>query len=152
MSIFNTPITWDAFFMSLAWVYASKSKDNSTKVGCVIIGPDNEQRSAGYNGMPRGVNDDDVTRYERPRKYRYFEHAERNAIYNAARVGIPLKGCRLYITMMCCSDCARGVIQAGIIEVVVPTLKVPDRWAEDVGVARAMLLEAGVEVRGLDNV
>ena len=76
----------DDRFMNLAYV-AEWSKDRSTKVGCVVIGPDREVRSMGYNGFPRGINDEIERRHARPDKY--TEHAERNAIYNAARVGVP---------------------------------------------------------------
>jgi dCMP deaminase len=115
-------MTWDEFFMNIAGVYATKSKDPSTKVGAVIVGPDREQRAGGFNGFCRGVVDDPKRfpeRHARPEKYSWFEHAERNAIYNAARVGTPTKGCTLYIKGgPPCADCARGVIQSGIIEVV----------------------------------
>lgn len=81
-----------------------------------------EQRSAGYNGFPRNVNDTIEYRHDRPLKYEFTEHAERNAIYNAARVGVPLSGCTLYLNWwpLPCADCARAVIQSGITSVVGP--------------------------------
>ena len=78
---------WDIRFMNLAKMIATWSKDTSTKVGCVIIGPDKEIRSTGYNGFPRGVDDTIAKRKERPAKYKFTEHAERNAIYNASLFG-----------------------------------------------------------------
>lgn len=111
-------MTFDELFMNVAHTVAQKSKDPSTKVGCIIVGPDNEPRSFGWNGMSRGVFDL-PERLERPEKYSWIIHAERNAIANAARVGIPLKGCKMYTTHMCCLNCADDVIQAGIIEVIV---------------------------------
>lgn len=115
---------WDLFYIHLAQQWADKSKDRSTSVGAIIVGPDMEQRSAGYNGFPRGVNDDIDCRHDRPVKYDFTEHAERNAIYNAARVGIPLKGCTMYLNWWPtpCADCARAVIQSGIIAVVGPNI------------------------------
>src|SRR5678816_3286831 len=95
---------WDIRFLREAARIATWSKDRSTKVGCVIVGPSREIRSTGYNGFPRGVNDDVDERHARPMKYAYCEHAERNAIYNAARVGIPLEGCTLY----CAADKLTG--------------------------------------------
>jgi dCMP deaminase len=141
---------WDKYFMKMADHAASLSKDESTKLGCVIVGPDHEVRSMGFNSFPRGVNDDVPERQQRPLKYKWFEHAERNAVYNAARVGIPLKGCVLYCAWPPCTDCARAIIQSGIVEVVVLTLEVPERWCEDVGVSLQMLGEAGVVIREVE--
>jgi dCMP deaminase len=85
----------------------------------LIIGPDHEIRTTGYNSFPRGIDDSVAERYERPEKYFWIEHAERNAIYSAARVGIPLNGCTLYLNWMPCMDCARAIIQSGIKRLVV---------------------------------
>lgn len=111
-------LDWDTYFMSLAYLVAMKSKDPRTRVGAVIVGPDNEIRSTGYNSFPRGMKDDLAERRASPAKHLFFEHAERNAIYNAARVGTPLKDCRIYLPFMSCSDCARGIVQAGLREVI----------------------------------
>ena len=79
-------MNWDTLFMSMVYLVAMKSKDDSTHLGAVIVSQDNEIRSFGYNGLARGINDDVVERQERPEKYFWFEHAERNAIYNAGRM------------------------------------------------------------------
>ena len=142
---------WDKKFLKMALDIASWSKDTSTKVGAVITGPDREIRSTGYNGMPRLVNDNKLERYDRPQKYMWFEHAERNAIYNAARMGTPLAGCTLYITSFPlkfppCADCARGIIQAGIIRVVQePPVGDASRWKESTDCTMAMFFEAGIQ-------
>jgi dCMP deaminase len=83
-------------------------------VGAIILGSQSEPLSWGYNGFPRGADDDKAERHERPLKYTWTEHAERNAIYNAARVGARLLGSSMYVTMAPCVDCARAIIQAGI--------------------------------------
>lgn len=111
-------MTFDELFMNVAHTVAQKSKDQSTKVGCVIVGPDNEPRSFGWNGFARGV-DDLPERMERPAKYEWTVHGESNAIANAARVGIPTKGCKAYVTHFPCKSCADMLIQAGINCVVV---------------------------------
>ena len=80
--------SWDEYFLTLCDAVALKSKDRSTKLGCVIVGVGHEVRSTGYNGFPRGVNDNVDARHQRPEKYKWTEHAERNAIYNAARCGV----------------------------------------------------------------
>jgi len=146
--------SWDEFFIGLAKYVERKSKDRTTKVGCVIVGPDNEVRSIGYNGFPRGVNDDITGRHERPAKYLWTEHSERNALYNCARVGIPTKGCKIYQGFIPCADCARGIIQSGINEVIVDgddwDSKVESwkqRWKEHTDCSIEMLGEAGVKVR-----
>ena len=97
-----------------------------------------------------GLDDSRPERQERPKKYFYFEHAERNAIYNAARRGIPLKGSTIYLTSgLPCSDCARAIINAGIKTVLCKqecTTKNKEKWVESQKIALEMLTECGVEV------
>ncbi|MBW2736841.1 MAG: dCMP deaminase family protein [Deltaproteobacteria bacterium] len=139
--------SWDDNFLAISHVVAKRSKDTSTQLGAVIVGPDHEIRSTGYNCFPRGIDDDVEARYERPEKYKWIEHAERNAIYNAARMGTPLKGCTVFVPWIPCTDCARAIIQVGMVEVVVEDIQVPDRWREDFHRSLTMLEEAGVCVR-----
>ena len=87
---------WDQRFMELALHVATWSKDRSTKVGCVIVGQYNEIKAVGYNGFVRGSDDSVDARHERPAKYDWTEHAERNAIYQAARCGVSLNGAKMY--------------------------------------------------------
>ena len=108
--------SWDDYFMTLAYFVASRSKDARTHMGAVIVGPRKEVRSTGYNSFPRGLNDSVPERQERGEKQFWFEHAERNAIYNA---NVPLDGCVMYTPGIPCMDCARGIVQKGIKEVVV---------------------------------
>lgn len=142
---------WDGFFMSIARACAAWSKDTSTKVGAVVVGPERQIISTGYNGMPRGVNDEVPARLERPLKYKYFVHGEANAVYNAARHGIATRSCILYVTLVPCANCAQAIIQAGIREVVVAKEgwfpKEYERWQEDWDAACAMLQEAHVILR-----
>ena len=112
---------WDDYFMKMADLVASKSKDRSGKCGCVVVGNGNTVLSTGYNGFPRGVNDDDEALHQRPTKYIWTSHDAQNAVFNAARNGIKLLGSRLYTNAHPCHDCARAVLQAGIIEVIIPT-------------------------------
>lgn len=145
-------MNWDQYFAEMCRTVASKSKDRSTKVGCVVVGPDHEIRSTGFNGFPRGVDDSREDWHQRPLKYRVTEHSERNAIYNAARCGIVLNRCTLYVPWHPCADCARGIIQSGISEVVMdPTYTVDpalaERWREDHEIAVMLLQETHVLVR-----
>ena len=95
-----------------------------------------------------GADDDtDQRRYERPQKYFWTEHAERNAIYKAARLGISLRNNKMYFTSFPCADCLRAIIQAGIKKLFTEK---PDfnheRWGESWVEALIMLKECGVEV------
>ncbi|HOY47735.1 MAG TPA: dCMP deaminase family protein [Alphaproteobacteria bacterium] len=142
---------WNNRFMDLARNISTWSKDDSTKVGCVIIGPDKEIRSTGYNGLPRGVDDSNPERKERPVKYSFFEHAERNAIYNATLFGTSLRDCSIYVTVAPCADCARAIIQSGIKEVFfcVPNPKDEKSklagWRDSIKYSLEMFDEAGVK-------
>ena len=139
---------WDGRFLGLAAHIAGWSKDPSTQVGCVIVGPDREVRSTGFNGLPRGIADTRERLEDRELKYPLICHAEENAIMHAARIGISLKGCTVYVTWPPCTRCARSLIQAGVSEAVYPTsAKVPERWAGDFTLAKDMLAEAGVTLR-----
>lgn len=139
---------WDEHWLKVAEVIAESSKDQSTKVGCVIVGGDNEVRSTGYNGLPRGADDDVPERSIRPEKLLWYEHAERNAVFNAARIGIPLSGSTCYSTLCPCMDCARGVIQSGIKRVVCPRpdLEKYSLWADQFKKAEILYNECQVRL------
>jgi dCMP deaminase len=138
---------WARRYLELAALVATWSKDTSTKVGCVVVGPDREIRSTGYNGLPRGCDDRVKERHERPLKYKWTEHAERNSIYNASRFGASLKGCAIYCTHPPCSDCARAIAQAGIsVACFVNQGDLVERWAEDLAVAKEILRDSSVSV------
>ena len=107
---------WDQYFMTMAYLASSRSPDESTHAGSVIVTPDNAIISTGYNGPVRGEED---APQERPEKYFYIEHSERNAIYNAARHGTKVDGCTLYVNFLPCADCARAIVQSGIKEVII---------------------------------
>jgi dCMP deaminase len=140
-------VNWDQRFMELACYISQWSKDRHTKVGCVIVGVENEILSIGYNNFPRGINDDVAERHERPEKYSWIEHAERNAIYNAARIGISLKGSKMYLPWFPCMDCARAIVQSGVSELIAIE---PDfehtRWGTDFKQALLLFTEAGVKL------
>ena len=139
-------LSWDEFYLSVADTIASRSKDPNTQVGAVIV-RDRAILSMGYNGMPRSVNDDIEARYERPIKYHWFEHGERNALYNAARLGVSTLGATMYTQGLPCADCARGVIQAGLSRLVVRWDEGEgEQWAVSCAIGRQMLEEAGVGI------
>ncbi len=131
---------------------SSRSKDPNTQIGCIIAGPDHNIRSTGYNSFPRGVRDDIPERYERPEKYMWIEHGDRNAIYAAARVGTPLEGCTMYLPGLPCMDCGRAIIQVGIVEVVydidyqVEWEKTTPRYVPEFERVRVLLPEGNVKL------
>lgn len=139
---------WTERFLGLCDRVAAWSEDRDRHVGCVIVGPDGREiRATGYNGLPRGVSDKDDARFDRQSGEKFFwvEHAERNALYNAARCGAVLQGCTLYVNRFPCADCARGIIQSGIARVVCPPIPEADGALDySFQVARRMLQEAGV--------
>ncbi len=143
-------IKWDDYFMSMAYLVAFKSKDERTHVGAVIVGPDNEIKSTGYNSFVRGLNDNVSKRQKKPEKDYWFEHAERNAIYNATLIGTSLKECKMYTNGIPCMDCARGIIQSGILEVIVDKMFDRENSESDLKHSKRtieMFKEVGVNLR-----
>lgn len=113
-------ITWDQYFMGVALIAAERSKDPSSQVGACIVDSENRIVSTGYNGAPRGYDDDKDMTWEREgnfleTKYAYVAHSELNAILNSK---IPVAGCKLYVTLFPCNECAKAIIQSGIKEFV----------------------------------
>lgn len=139
---------WLGRLLKMAKDVASWSKDDSTKVGSVITTNNGKPVSWGFNGMPMGVNDDVPERHERPIKYKWFSHAEQNAM-DLAPVG-DLSDCVMFVTFSPCSRCAQSIINKQIKTVVVDANftvdKMPERWQEDMKVAVEMLEEAGVRI------
>lgn len=136
------------FAKSLANIF---SKDSSSKVGALFIAKDSMQiLSTGYNGMPRGFDENVSTRWERPNKYLYVEHAERNGIYNACRNGVSLNNSICIITMFPCADCMRGLIQSGVTHII--TVE-PDgeRWMEHAKIALEMANECSIDITYVHN-
>ena len=139
---------WDERFLKLAKHISEWSKDPSTQVGCVVVGPDRELRSTGFNGLPRGIEDNEQRLNNREIKYPLICHAEENAIMHAARIGMSLKDCTAYVTWPPCTRCARSLIQAGISTIVYPkNIEIPDRWMEDFNLSLNMLKEANISLK-----
>ena len=145
---------WTEYFRQLAHTVKIKSKDENTQIGAVIVGKDKEIVSTGYNSFPRGIRDDVKERQQRPEKYYWFEHAERNAIYNAARIGVSTKGTTMYLSCgVPCADCARGIINAGITTIYCDrpdTTNKTSSYNESFKRSKEMLLEADVRIEYYD--
>jgi dCMP deaminase len=148
-------MNWTDYFLNIAEQIKLKSKDESTQIGAVVVGKDKEILTTGYNSFPRGLRDDLPERQERPQKYFWIEHAERNAVYNAARIGVSLKESEIYLTSgLPCADCARAIINAGIKTVYckrVCTTKNKEKWIESQNMSLEMLGECGVDVVYYDS-
>ena len=140
-------IAWDKTFLNLCDEIAQRSKDPSTKVGACIVAPDKTIISMGYNGFPRGCNDDPEIYQDRDVKYLRTIHAEVNAIITARR---DLTGCTLYVSPLHpCANCAAIIIQSGIKRVVYTTpqssAEAASRWLVSFAQAVQMFNEAGVQ-------
>ena len=138
-------ISWDEYFMGIALLSANRSKDPSTQVGACIVSKNNKIMSVGYNGMPAGCDDDEFP-WEREgdeidTKYPYVCHAELNAILN--NNGGSLAGCKIYVALFPCNECAKAIIQSGIREV----LYLSDKYGETPRVlaSKRMFNAAGVQ-------
>lgn len=148
LSVPKIPITdkWRQRWLSIAQEVASWSKDPSTQVGAVLCTQENTPISFGYNGLPRGISDDDARLQNRDLKYKLTVHAEANAILNAQRSGARVEGSVLYCTHPPCFSCATLIIQAGISIVVyqAPSAEFAQRWPETETIE--ILKEAGILV------
>lgn len=141
---------WVDYFLNIAESVKLKSKDPRTNIGAVVVGCDNEILSTGYNSFPRGIVDEVPDRLQAPEKYFWMEHAERNSIYNAARIGVSLRNSTMYLTCgIPCSDCAKGIISSGIRKVWCKkqdTTKNRELWDKHAEVSLQMFRESGVEI------
>ena len=112
-------LSWDEYFMSMAHLSAMRSKDPNTQVGACIVNKDKRVVGLGYNGFPRGC-DDDLYPWDREgqtldTKYAFVVHAELNAILNSIQ---NLSGCTIYVSLFPCNECAKAIIQSGITKVI----------------------------------
>jgi deoxycytidylate deaminase len=107
--------SWDEYFLDIAQMASSRSKDPSTKVGALIV-KDKKIIATGYNGLPRQMDDTNPKFWERPEKYVLIIHAEMNAMLQTTSEYA--RGSTLYTTLFPCSDCAKTAAQYGIKEIV----------------------------------
>jgi len=156
-------LSWDDYFMSVAFLSAQRSKDPNKQVGACIVGKDKLILGVGYNGFPRGCADDALPWSKKSidddpleTKYAYVCHAEMNAIMNKNSASVA--GGSLYVTMYPCNECAKLIIQAGIEEVVYYEGKISEAKTEDgapdggkgdpiYAASKRLLTLAGVRVR-----
>lgn len=137
---------WRQRFFNLAKEFSTWSKDPSTQVGSIAVTEDKLILSEGWNGFPRGIEDRLDRLHDKETKYHYVVHSEKNLIYNATKNGVPLDGSIIYVYgLPVCSECAKGIIQAGIKHVEVTTeVEVADRWLESWAKTAEMFDEVGI--------
>ena len=139
----------DKDYLKAAYEFAIKnSTDPSTQNGAVIV-KNGEIIAWGANHFPRGVIESDL-RWQRPTKYQFVEHAERNAIFDAAKRGVSTENAVMYCPWFACDSCGRAIIQAGITEVVghnTPLHESSPNWKDSIAVALQMFEEAGIKYR-----
>jgi dCMP deaminase len=153
-----TDRTWSDWktILQLAYHKSTASSDPSTQNAAVLVHVNPDRPGGGtvishtwaINDLPRGVAST-PEKWEKPLKYAVVEHAERNSIYAAARLGVTTAGLAMVCPWQPCTDCARAVIQAGVTTLVTHQSmndRTPESWAESIATARGMLAEAGVNV------
>ena len=112
---------WDEYFMNIAEAVSAKSKDPSSKMGCVIVDKNKRVVSLGYNGMIQGADESKMTLSERPMKYYFVIHSEMNAVLFSHQ---DLTGCTIYNRVATCENCLKYCLQAGIKRFVYRELRV----------------------------
>ena len=145
-------ISWDEYFMGIAFLSSMRSKDPNTQVGACIVSAANKILSVGYNGMPIGCSDDEFPwnrTHEDPvfNKYFYTTHSELNAILNYR--GGSLEGSKMYVTLFPCNECAKAIIQSGIKTIIYADNKYDG--TPSVIASKKMLDAAGVVYKKYEN-
>ena len=129
---------WDARWLEMAGIVSTWSKDPSTQIGAIAV-KDKRLVSTGYNGFPRNIEDLDERWNNREEKYKYVVHAEMNCIYNANYHNQSLKGSTMYIVgLPVCHECAKGIIQAGVVRVVAKYKDAPLKWSKSTEITTKM--------------
>ncbi|KAL6055945.1 DCTD deaminase [Balamuthia mandrillaris] len=146
-------LSWDDYFMAVAFLSAERSKDPHTQVGACIVNKEKKIVGIGYNGFPWGCSDDVLPWTKQSSlpegaspldsKAPYVCHAEMNAILN--KNDSKLKGCSIYVALFPCNECAKLIIQSRIREVIYYSDKYHHKWPYQAG--RKMLELAGIVIR-----
>jgi len=134
--------------LKMAYLKAQESRNPSTQNGAILVGDDGAILIEVSNTLvPDGLQEIDE-RKAKPLRHKFSVHAERNAIYKAAKSGVKIQGLTMVCCWAVCSECAQGLIQAGIKRLVTHTqaLEKSNNWTEEIELGFAMLREAGVEI------
>ncbi|NUL83071.1 MAG: dCMP deaminase [Armatimonadetes bacterium] len=110
--------SWDAYFMQIAKVVATRATCPRRSVGAVIV-LDKRILTTGYNGAPHGLpHCSEIGCHLVDGHCLRALHAEQNAILQGALNGVSTKGATVYVTCQPCNHCAKMIINAGIRRVV----------------------------------
>lgn len=105
----------DKRYLRMAAIWAENSYCKRRQVGALVV-KDQMIISDGYNGTPSGFENvcEDAHNITKP----YVLHAEANAITKVAASSNSSKGATIYVTSAPCIECAKLIIQSGIVRVV----------------------------------
>ena len=136
---------WDLRYLSLALEFSTWSKDSS-RTGAVCVSPDKRSIVPGYNGFPKGIEDDPAKLMDKKLKNELMVHAEANCIVNA---NVLLHGWSMHVTKAPCTNCSLLMINAGIARIVCPNPG--GSWESNQLVAIGLLTQAGIQVEFYDG-
>lgn len=137
--------------LRFAYSIALNSPDPSTQNGAVLLDGAGRIVGLGWNDFTKGM---EVTAdlLERPKKYTFIEHAERNAIYSNISISPDLGG--RPVTMVAawasCADCARAIVQSGI-KTLVRHKRPAANWADSIRDGDLILEAGGVEIIDIEG-
>lgn len=129
---------------------AAQSPDPSTQIGAaIIIGNQLQLGTRSFNGPTVGWEMTEEQWNNKPLKYQLVEHAERRAIYKAAKTGLWTEGGALISTWAACADCARAMVEAGLKTLIrhyPPLDDATERWLESVSIGDQILKANNIEI------
>lgn len=136
----------DKALLTLCVKEAVLSPDPSTQFGCVLVDASGRVIGLGHNTFPRGTK----AHFDKPLKYSLIEHAERNAVYSAARWGCAINHSTAYCLATPCCDCVRAFVQSGVKRVVYlglydALIEGHSTWRDSCKIGRDILQGANVE-------
>lgn len=137
--------TFDVNYLRMAKIWSENSYCKRRKVGALIV-KEKMIISDGYNGTPTGF--ENICEDENGKTKAYVLHAEANAITKVAKTNQSSNGSTLYITASPCIECAKLIVQAGILRVVYS-----DEYRSEEGIAlldRAGILTEYIQIKASD--
>ncbi|MFZ3054869.1 MAG: deaminase [Minisyncoccales bacterium] len=139
--------------LKTAYLEAQKSTNISTQNSALLINDNENIILSAVNSFPNGIKETGERQNDKPTRYKYSVHAERNVIYLAANKGIKTEGLTMVCPWATCTECAQSIIQAGIKRLIThkQALEKSGHWQEDMEFAFNMLREAGVEIIVFDG-
>lgn len=148
---FKAAIKSSPYILSQTYHIATKSKDKSTQLGSILINSKGVVIGSGVNNFPEFVLQS-VDRYQRPHKYYYTEHAERDCIFKAVKSNQNVNGSIMFCPWFACADCARSIIKCGVKCVIghLPIFEFSELtshsgWGDSIVAAFNMFDEVGIE-------